>query len=177
MGIAVGAAYPSLRWRAPVHAERQRRGAVVAVLRWTGGLLLPRPRGRRRRRRHRRRPRGTAAVVVGSGADESAEAGVAPTIPSFPLTRRDEEARGEEGAEPETDAVADGRGRSLPRSRLTVNARQGTRQPARPLHGLVPPPPCGVGGGGAGPAGWTGAVRFGSRLVGSGSLGPRFLSN
>ena len=68
-------AYPSLRGRAPVHAERQRRGAVVAVLRGAGGLLPP-----RRRRRHRRR----AARNGGIGADESAEASRR-RFRSFPL--------------------------------------------------------------------------------------------
>ena len=70
-----GGAHPSLRGRAPVHAERQRRGAVVAVLRGAGGLLPP-----RRRRRHRRR----AARNGGIGADESAEASRR-RFRSFPL--------------------------------------------------------------------------------------------
>uniref|UniRef100_A0A0A9DLZ1 Uncharacterized protein n=1 Tax=Arundo donax TaxID=35708 RepID=A0A0A9DLZ1_ARUDO len=72
---------PSLRGRAPVHAERQRRGAIVAVPRGAEGLL-PRP---RRRRRHRRRPQPTSPPGKGwwdrNGADESPE-GVAPTIPT-----------------------------------------------------------------------------------------------
>ncbi|BAS98827.1 Os06g0643050 [Oryza sativa Japonica Group] len=44
---------PSLRGRAPVHAERQPGGAVVAVLRRARRLL---PRRRKRRRRRHRRP-------------------------------------------------------------------------------------------------------------------------
>jgi len=68
---------PSLRGRAPVHAERQRRGAVVAVLRGAGGLLPPR---RRRRHRHRARDGGGGGI----GADESAEASRRRFL-SFPL--------------------------------------------------------------------------------------------
>jgi hypothetical protein len=84
-----GGAYPSLRGRAPVHAERQRRGAVVAVLR-RAERLLP-----RRRRRHRRPP------PPRGGRGGGISQGVAPTIPVLGVgTRR----RG--AAEPDEDAPA-----------------------------------------------------------------------
>jgi hypothetical protein len=70
-----GGAYPSLRGRAPVHAERQRRGAVVAVFRGAGGLLP--------RRRHRRRAERNGGGG-GIGEDESAEASRRRFL-SFPL--------------------------------------------------------------------------------------------
>ena len=102
-GSRAAGTYPSLRGRAPVHAERQRRGAVVAVLRGAGGLPA-RPRRRRRHRLARRRPRGT--VVVGS------------ELTSLPRRRADDSSRpllgsrlegGGEGEGAEADAVAVGR--------------------------------------------------------------------
>lgn len=68
---------PSLRGRAPVHAERQRRGTVVAVLRRARRLPA---RSRRRRRCHRRRSDVTRGARWWWDRGGRICQGVAPTI-------------------------------------------------------------------------------------------------